>query len=111
VFGWKSVHQHDGTLIGKKQDKARRWRTARVPHFSTDPLNAYAVDERMKQLGRSEQYAKKLCRIAKAKKFPQDGEEVSRSTKRFGASSCRINRALYVGQHDFPDEYLVFGFT
>jgi hypothetical protein len=23
VFGWKNIHQHDGTLIGKKQDKAR----------------------------------------------------------------------------------------
>jgi hypothetical protein len=27
VFGWKNVHQHDGEIIGKKQDKAGRWRS------------------------------------------------------------------------------------
>ena len=26
VFGWKNVHKHEGELIGKKQDKAGRWR-------------------------------------------------------------------------------------
>jgi len=31
VFGWKNVHQHDGALVGKKQDKAGRWRLGRVP--------------------------------------------------------------------------------
>jgi hypothetical protein len=70
VFGWKNVHKHDGALVGKKQDKAGHWRSAKVPHFSTDPVNAYAIDERMKQLGRAEQYAKELSRIAKAKKVP-----------------------------------------
>jgi hypothetical protein len=70
VFGWKNVHKHDGALVGKKQDKAGYWRSAKVPHFSTDPVNAYAIDERMKQLGRAEQYAKELSRIAKAKKIP-----------------------------------------
>jgi hypothetical protein len=54
VFGWKNVHKHVGPLVGKKQDKAGRWRSAKVPHYSTDPVNAYAIDERMKQLGRSE---------------------------------------------------------
>jgi hypothetical protein len=48
VFGWKNVHKQDGELIDKKQDKAGRWRTAKVPHYSTDPVNAYAIDERMK---------------------------------------------------------------
>ena len=43
VFGWKNVHKHDGALVGKKQDKAGRWRTAKVPHYSTDPVNAYAI--------------------------------------------------------------------
>jgi hypothetical protein len=70
VFGWKNVHKHDGLLVGKKQDKAGHWRTAKVPHFSTDPINAYSIDERMKQLGRSEQYVKELSRIATAKKVP-----------------------------------------
>jgi len=70
VFGWKNVHKHDGALVGKKQDKAGHWRTTRVPHYSTDPLNTYAIDDRMKQLGRAEQYAKELSRIATAKKVP-----------------------------------------
>ena len=70
VFGWKNVHKHDGALVGKKQDKAGHWRTAKVPTYSTDPVNAYAIDEHMKQLGRSDKYAKELSRIAKAKKIP-----------------------------------------
>jgi hypothetical protein len=28
AFGWKNVHKHAGELIGKKQDKLGRWRTA-----------------------------------------------------------------------------------
>jgi hypothetical protein len=70
VFGWKNVHKHDGALVGKKQGKAGHWRSAKLPHYSTDPVNAYAIDERMKQLGRSEQYAKELSRLAKAKNIP-----------------------------------------
>src|SRR5712692_1927862 len=70
VFGWKNVHKHDGVLVGKKQDKAGRWRLAKVPHYSTDPVNGYAIDERMKQLGRSERYGKELSRIATAKNVP-----------------------------------------
>jgi hypothetical protein len=31
VFGWKNVHKHDGSLVGKKQDKAGRWRLGKVP--------------------------------------------------------------------------------
>jgi hypothetical protein len=72
VFGWKNVHKHDGALVGKKQDKAGRWRSAKVPHYSSDPVNGYAIDDRMKQLGRSEQYARELSRIAAAKKIPAD---------------------------------------
>jgi hypothetical protein len=41
-----------------------------VPHYSTDSVIGYMMDERMKQLGRSEQYAKELSRIATAKKIP-----------------------------------------
>ena len=70
VFGWKNVHKHDGELVGKKPNKLGRWRTAKVPHYSTDLVNAYTIDERMKQLGRAEQYAKELSKIAKAKKVP-----------------------------------------
>jgi hypothetical protein len=70
VFGWKNVHKHAGALIGKKQDKAGHWRTTKVPNYSTNPVNAYAIDERMKQLGRSEQYANELSRVTTAKKVP-----------------------------------------
>lgn len=72
VFGWKHVHKHDGELIGKKQDKAGRWRSAKVPSYSTDPVHAYAIGERMKQLGRSERYLKELSRITRAKRIPTD---------------------------------------
>ena len=26
VFGWRKVHKHEGSIVGKKQDKAGRWR-------------------------------------------------------------------------------------
>jgi hypothetical protein len=31
-----------------------RWRSAKVPDYSTNPLHAYPIEERMKQLGLSE---------------------------------------------------------
>jgi hypothetical protein len=43
VLGWKNVHKHDGALVGKKQDKAGRWRTTKVPSYSANPLKAYAI--------------------------------------------------------------------
>jgi hypothetical protein len=70
VFGWKNVRKHDGILVGKKPDKLGRWRTANVPSYSTNPVNAYAIDEHMKQLGRSDRYAKELSKITTAKKIP-----------------------------------------
>jgi hypothetical protein len=70
IFGWKNVHKHNGELIGKKQDKLGRWRKAKVPSYSSDPVHAYAIDERMKQLGRSERYLKELSKITKAKALP-----------------------------------------
>jgi hypothetical protein len=72
VFGWKHVHKHDGELVGRKQDKAGRWRSAKVPRYSTDPVHAYTIAERMKQLGRSERYLNELSRITKPKKIPTD---------------------------------------
>ena len=71
VFGWKNVHKYHEALVGKKQDKAGRWRTAKMPSCS-DSVHAYAIDERMKQLGCSDKYAKELSRIAKAKKIPME---------------------------------------
>jgi hypothetical protein len=72
VFGWKNVHNHDGELIAKKQDKLGRWRIAKVPDYANDPIQAYAIDERMKQLGRSAQYIKELSRVTKAKNLPSE---------------------------------------
>jgi hypothetical protein len=72
VFGWKSVRKHNGELVGKRQDKAGRWRKARVPDYVNDPRLAYAIDERMKQLGRSERYLKELSRIIKATNLPSE---------------------------------------
>jgi hypothetical protein len=51
VFSWKNVHAHESGLVGKKQDKLGRWRSAKVPNFSTNPVDAYSIDQRIKQLG------------------------------------------------------------
>jgi hypothetical protein len=72
VFGWKSVHKHNGVLVGKRQDKAGRWRRAKVPNYSTDPLQASSIDERMKQLGRLDRYQKELAKITRANKLPAE---------------------------------------
>jgi hypothetical protein len=72
VFGWKNVHQHEGSLVGKKQDKAGRWRLTKVPPYSTNPLHAYAIEERMKQLGRLDRYQKELAKMTRAGHIPTD---------------------------------------
>jgi hypothetical protein len=75
VFGWKNVHKHNdrgGGLYGKRQDKAGHWRLAKVPNYSTNPLHAYAIEERMKQLGRLDRYHKELSKITRAKNIPSD---------------------------------------
>jgi hypothetical protein len=71
VFGWKNVHKHDGALVGKKQDKAGRWRS-KVPNYSTNPLHSYSVENRMKQLGRLDRYQKELAKITRSKNIPSD---------------------------------------
>ena len=43
VFGWKNVHNQNGELVGKKQDKLGRWRLAKVPDYSNDPTQAHAI--------------------------------------------------------------------
>jgi hypothetical protein len=70
VFGWRNVHQQDGDLLGKKQDKLGRWRLAKVPDYARDPGQACAIDERMKQLGRWVVYMKELARLTKSKSLP-----------------------------------------
>jgi hypothetical protein len=70
VFGWKNVHKHESSLVGRKQDKAGRWRSAKVPNYSTNPLHSYSVENRMKQLGRLDRYQKELAKITRSKNIP-----------------------------------------
>jgi hypothetical protein len=72
VFGWKNVHKHEGALVGKKQDRAGRWRLAKVPYYSTNPVHAYPIEERMKELGRLDRYLRELFRITHANSIPSD---------------------------------------
>lgn len=72
VFGWKAVHKDQGKLVGKKRDKGGRWRKAGVPEYAGDQRLAYKIDERMKELGRWDQYAKQLSKITKAENLPAD---------------------------------------
>jgi hypothetical protein len=72
VFGWKNVHKHEGSLVGKKQDKAGHWRLAKVPQYSTNFLNAYSIEGRMEQLGRLDQYLRQLFRITHANNIPSN---------------------------------------
>src|SRR5215471_14488859 len=72
VFGWKNVHKREGTLVGKKQDRAGRWRLAKVPYYSTNPIHAYLIEERMKELGRLDRYQNELCKITRSKNIPSD---------------------------------------
>ena len=70
VFGWKNVHKHEDSLVGKKQDKAGRWRSAKVPYYSTNFLNAYLIEGRMERLGRLDRYLRQLFRITHANNIP-----------------------------------------
>ena len=72
VFGWKNVHKHEGSLVGQKEDKAGRWRLSKVPYYSTNPVHAYPIEERMKQVGRLDRYQKELSKITHAKNIPFD---------------------------------------
>ncbi len=72
VFGWKNVHKHGGTIVGKKLDKAGHWRRAKVPNYSTNPLHSYSVENRMKQLGRLDRYQKELSKLTRSKNIPSD---------------------------------------
>jgi hypothetical protein len=72
VFGWKNVHKHEGALVGKKQDKAGHWRLAKVPYYSTNPVHAYSIEDRMKQVGRLDRYQKELSKITRSKNIPSE---------------------------------------
>ena len=72
VFGWKNVRMRAGERVGKKQDKLGRWRTGKVPDYAAEPRQAYAIDQRMKELGRSERYRRELAKITRAEKLPDE---------------------------------------
>jgi hypothetical protein len=72
VFGWKDVHFQRGGLIGKKPDKLGRLRPAKVPDYAGDPSQGYAIDERMKLLGKAAEYLKQLAVMTRANKLPLD---------------------------------------
>ena len=72
VFEWKDIGRRKHQPWGKRKDKAGRWRSARVPDYSTDPTYADDLEQRMKELGLSQQYAKELTRITRAKGLPTD---------------------------------------
>ena len=44
--------------------------TAKVPAYSTDPAQAYAIDQRMKELGRLSATIRSFPKIAKAQNLP-----------------------------------------
>jgi hypothetical protein len=70
IFGWKSVHRHGGSLVGRKRDKAGHWRLAKVPCFSTNFLHAYAIVGRVKDLGRLDRYRQELAKAVRFTKMP-----------------------------------------
>ena len=73
VMGWKDVRSKSkNDYWGKKQDRAGRWRSARVPDYSSEPGLAYDVEERIKELGLFERYTKELSKIVRTKGIPAD---------------------------------------
>jgi hypothetical protein len=53
-----------------------------VPDYANDPVQAYAIGERMKQLGRSERYLLELSKTTKADKLHLNGPLPSSEAKR-----------------------------
>jgi hypothetical protein len=72
VFGWKNVRRREATLYGKRADKLGRMRTAKVPNYSTNPVHAYAIEGRMKELGLLNGYAKELSKLTHTKGIPAE---------------------------------------
>jgi hypothetical protein len=73
VMGWMDVRPvSKSDYSGKKQDRAGRWRSARVPDYSSDPLLAYEVEERIKELNLSHRYTEELTEIVRTKDLPAD---------------------------------------
>ena len=73
VFGWKNVHQYAGKLIGKKQDKAGRWRKAKIPAYASDPAHADAIEDRMKRSTAGTATTENFPALRKSKTFLEIG--------------------------------------
>jgi hypothetical protein len=72
VFGWKNLQHHAASLYGKRADKLGRLRTAKVPNYSTNPVHAYVIEPRMKQLGLLNGYNRELSKMTHAKSIPAE---------------------------------------
>jgi hypothetical protein len=72
VFGWKDIERREHQPWGKRKDKAGRWRSARVPDYSTDPTYADELEQRMNELNLVTQYRRELAKASRAKGLPTD---------------------------------------
>ena len=72
VFGWRDIERREHPPLGKRKDKSGRWRSARIPDYSTDPTYADNFEERMNELGLLTQYRKELAKASRAKGLPTD---------------------------------------
>ena len=73
VFGWKKTFTSMKVrLSARKQDRGGRWCLAKVPYYSTNPVLAYPIEERMRQLGRLDRYQKELAKVTRSKNIPSD---------------------------------------
>ena len=77
VFVCQKVHMHQGSLVGRKQDKAGHWRRAKVPNYSTNPLHSYSVENRVKELGRIDRYERNFPSLPALKTFRPIGPRQS----------------------------------
>lgn len=74
VMGWRDVRRESAGsgYRGKRPDKLGRFRTARVPPFSTEPREAAALRPRLEQLGRLGKFLKELEKSARAEGMPAE---------------------------------------
>ena len=74
VMGWKDVRRESGGAgyRGRKPDRLGRFRSARVPPYSTEPGEAAALGPRLHGLGRGDKFNKELVKFAHAKGMPAE---------------------------------------
>jgi hypothetical protein len=74
VMGWRDVRRDSAGsgYRGKRPDKLGRFRSARVPPFSTEPREAAALRPRLEQRGRFGKFLKELGKSARAEGMPAE---------------------------------------